>query len=73
MSYMYVYELALLVHISANSLDEANKEFHETAEEILSMCTFPDYEWALCCLLDPSGETLFESKQEFIPWPLSKK
>jgi hypothetical protein len=73
MSYMYVYELAHLVHVSANSLDEANKDFHETAEEMLSMGTFPDYEWALCALLGPSGETIFESKQEFIPYPLSKK
>ena len=24
-------------------------------------------------LLGPSGETIFESKQEFIPYPLSKK
>jgi hypothetical protein len=72
MSYIYTYEVAHLVHVSANSLDEANEEFHATVEELLSMCESPDYEWALCHLLDRSGETLFEVKQEFIPYPLAK-
>jgi hypothetical protein len=73
MTYIYTYELAFLVNIFADSLEEANEEFHETAGELLSMCESPGYEWALCHLLDPSGETLFVSKQEFIPYPLSKK
>jgi hypothetical protein len=73
MSYIYTYELGLLVNISANSLEEANKIFHQTAEELLSTCDSPGYESALCHVLDESSETLFKSEQEFIPYPLLKK
>jgi hypothetical protein len=72
MSYTYTYEVAFLVALSADNLEEANDEFHEIEEKLLSICYTPYYKSDLFHILDETGQTLFHSTHEFIPFPLSK-
>ena len=72
MSYTYTYEVAFLVAFSADNLEEANDEFHEIEEKLLSICDTPYYKSDLFHILDETGQTLFHSTHEFIPFPLSE-
>lgn len=72
MSYTYTYEVAFLVALSADNLEEANNEFREIEEKLLSICDTPYHESDLFHILDETSQTLFHSTHEFIPFPLSK-
>jgi hypothetical protein len=72
MSYTYTYKVAFLVALSADNLEEANNEFREIEEKLLSICYTPYHESDLFHILDEAGQTLFHATHEFIPFPLSK-
>jgi hypothetical protein len=70
--YTYTYEVAMLIHIEAETNDEAQNLITETADEIANSYGSPGYEFALCNTVNQNGENIFCSSEEFVPFPISE-
>jgi hypothetical protein len=72
-AHTYTYEVALLVNIQANNVEQAKNQLDELLNEVSDVVGWPDTVTSLCHISDEKGESIFVSDIEFVPYPLYRK
>ena len=69
----FVFEVALLVNVHAANISEANYGLQSVVDAIDEVICTPGFVTNLCSIISETGEDIYESSIDFIPFPILNK